>query len=817
MSFPKAAHSHCANVIILLLITLCLAVYSKTSLANPGIEWQPASLSVQVGQGLSVATSAAFEPTEEIPHLRVRVVPELAQFVTVSPSEFQDLEKGEKYTIAISVSAPSEIAVGQFDGTIQLREGRRMRARPLPTTIDVVDAPIGLQPATVDDETAVDPRTGKEIFCGRLLVTVRDGTSQEQVEHLANQTGALVSGSVPPLNLFVFSVGDEVCDPEALDFVEDVLWQITAQDGQPFVESVERSTVSELFFVNEPLFSEQWALETMRAKSAWMFSTGSSKPIAIIDSGIRGTHEEFEGPSSSRVSGHSYFSGSPADEDKDGHGSFVAGIAAASGNNKLGIAGVSWNADLFSLKVFDAGPTRNVTRYRDCQESGRSQIGIQAAGAEHFYDAVYRAVAGGARIVNMSLGGNTTSKSEDQDVELGDHEYVRVLDIANRKGALVIASAGNARCHLRPRNSPATHPIVMAVAATNRADQPESVPFESGFSNFGDWVDIAAPGTEIQSVGSEANDHYPDPEGGTSASAPHVAGAANLVWSKNPKWTASQVRLALMLSGRPLVNSDEIREAQFGWGRLDLLNAMRAEVAFCDGQCDGEERGVQGWETTGLWNRVFRPENIRVHPDIFPALVTLPVSLDEVLAGPIGLPEAFHGNLAWWYGDPSTGTFIGEFDPTIQSPKGGGTSIEPNSGVLISPPIDLSHYRAAGLTFQTWWEIESVDADAFDLLGALGDSAALEVVTSSGTKIVPVSSLNPRTDLNGPPDQPVTSGGFNREQNRARPPIWVPVFVDLTEYAGDIVQIKWRFSTNDTLYNGFRGWLIDDVSVVGIP
>ena len=818
MSFEKTTHNYYTIMVILLSVTFCLAVYSKPSRANPGIEWHPASLSVEVGQGLSVATTAAFEPSKDIAHLSVRVVPELAPFVSVSPSAFENVKKGDRYTISISVSVPPEVAIGQFDGTIGLREGRRMVAHPLPTIIDVVDEPIGLQPATVDDATVLDPQTGKEIFCGRLLVTVRDGTSLDQVEHLAIQAGARVSGSIPPLNLFVFIVGDGVCDPGALDLAEAVLWQIPAEDAEPFVESVERSSVSELFSVNDPLFPEQWALSTMRAEAAWTVSTGSSKTIAIIDSGIRGTHEEFQGPSSSRVSGHSYFDDSPADEDKGGHGSFVAGIAAASGNNERGIAGVSWHAGLLSFKVFESIPPKSAYRYRDCKRSffKTSETRYKAAGSESFQDAIFRAVVGGAKIVNMSLGSATTSSAEDQDVELGDHAYLKVLDIANRNGVLVIGAAGNERCDLRSRITPATHPIVMAVAATNRTDEPESIPFESGFSNFGEWVDIAAPGTEIVSVGSGSDEDY-DSGQGTSYSAPHVAGAANLVWSENPKWTASQVRLALMLSGRPLANSDRIRQAGFGWGRLDLLNALRAEVAFCDGQCDGEEKNLQGWETTGLWNRVFRPENIRVHPDIWPDLVTLPISLNEAISRKVGLPAAFHGDLAWWYGDRSTGTFIGEFDPNIQSPKGGGTSVRPNSGELISPPIDLRGYQAAGLTFQTWWEIESVDADAFDLLGALGDSAALEVVTSSGTQIVPVSSLNPRTDLNGPPDQPVTSGGFIRDQLRARPPIWVPVFVDLTEYVGDIVRIKWRFSTNDVLYNGFRGWLIDDVSVVGIP
>jgi len=210
---------------------------------------------------------------------------------------------------------------------------------------------------------------------------------------------------------------------------------------------------------------------------------------------------------------------------------------------------------------------------------------------------------------------------------------------------------------------------------------------------------------------------------------------------------------------------------------------------------DDMESGAPGWTGTGFWHLPYRPQQISVlTPAINPHLVTLPD------AG--NLPSPFSGNYCWWYGENATGTFIGSgFDPT-QSSKSGGTSDSSNSGDLITPPISLVGQTHAVLTFQTWWEIEGVNSDAFDVM-------SIDVSSDAGVNWLPLGrgKLNPLNDPAGEHWKPYSSSGLGEKGS------WTGQYFDLSLYAGKVVRIRFNFDTGDKLYNGFRGWFIDDVSV----
>jgi uncharacterized protein YutD len=232
------------------------------------------------------------------------------------------------------------------------------------------------------------------------------------------------------------------------------------------------------------------------------------------------------------------------------------------------------------------------------------------------------------------------------------------------------------------------------------------------------------------------------------------------------------------------------------------------------------DQGVEGWTATGFWHVVSLPDAIRVSPDINGPLVTLgPQESDNQLHltyEPGRLAPAYSRPNVWWYGEDSTGTYIGSaFQSIPQVFKGGGTSVQPNVGELISPLINLRGYRKAFLIFFTVWEIESVDADAFDLL-----SDAVKVDVSTAGNFEPIDLLNPIVDVNGPAHIPYVSGinifdPFSTLEPRT--PIWTPAGADLSAYAGQEIRLRFRFDTVDTLYNGFRGWMIDNVTVFGVP
>lgn len=173
------------------------------------------------------------------------------------------------------------------------------------------------------------------------------------------------------------------------------------------------------------------------------------------------------------------------------------------------------------------------------------------------------------------------------------------------------------------------------------------------------------------------------------------------------------------------------------------------------------------------------------------------------------VPEPLQGNTAYWYGDKVNGNFIGALSDSSTAPEfDGGTSQYDNRGELISPSINLSQYQAPlSLSFKTWWEIESVNPNnqGFDLMNIL-------VSTDGGNSFKTLARLNPLADPSSAYERapiPYSNLGFN-----LAPAAVQQEAISLDEYAGKAnVQLKFQFRTVDQLYNGFRGWMIDDVVI----
>lgn len=218
------------------------------------------------------------------------------------------------------------------------------------------------------------------------------------------------------------------------------------------------------------------------------------------------------------------------------------------------------------------------------------------------------------------------------------------------------------------------------------------------------------------------------------------------------------------------------------------LQPVQAATLFFDDM----ESGAGNWTTTGLWHYQTNPEDIAISSDINPTLVSLP---------DFGyLPEAYSGSSVWWYGSASDGTIMGTWELSTQTEKNGGTSTESNTGTLVSESIDLTSADDATLSFWHWWEVEGVDVDRFDLM-------TVYVSTDGGIVWNSVAALNPANDVDGESWRPYSSGGLGQVGQ------WLYTTVDLSSYVGNTVQLKFDFATVDSLYNGFRGWLIDDVRI----
>lgn len=629
------------------------------------------------------------------------------------------------------------------------------------------------------------PSTGARILCNEIYVFLKPDADIADFETFLVSVGAVIAGQSSALKLVQVRVR---CSANP----SDLILLVSTLNKHPSVNYATPVVIQDLSLVpNDSFFDEQWALDKIRAVEAWDKVTGSdSVTIGIVDTGADKDHEDLAGKVSlgPQLPG----AGDPS-TDSEGHGTGVSAAAAAATNNNKGVAGAGWQSKLRIEKAWD-----------DTKEQFNQPALI---------DGILDAIQAGVRVVNLSFGvtepGNANSNRENV---LGITMWDDVLELANKQGVLVVAAAGNENCSLM-NNSPANSDYALAVAATGRDDtralfrDPAVQCKTNNGSSHGTWVDVAAPGLGVltatrlgflsrvwRNLGGHCKIFQPYCEvSGTSLAAPIVSGVAALLFAENPSWTATEARLALQLSNATVAPSG------LGWSRVDAARAVTARLILKD----DFEAGGNAWQTTGFWHRRVDPEKIAVSAQINPALVTLPDGGR--------LPKAFSGRTAYWYGEGSTGTFIGsDYTSVAQLPKNGGRSRQTNSGNLVSPVIDLSGYSRAGLAFQAWWEVETVDNDRFDVM-------TVEVAEENQAAFKELARLNPQVDVSGPQAVSFTSGGFNESAGRSLVGRWRPTYVDLSAYAGKRIRVRLRFNTVDNQYNGFRGWFVDDFTVVGVP
>ncbi len=283
---------------------------------------------------------------------------------------------------------------------------------------------------------------------------------------------------------------------------------------------------------NDPAFNsptQSYGQQIVKAPRGWNFSRGiTDTVIAILDTGITREHPEFAG----RVlPGYDYINDDDDPADDHGHGTHVAGIAAAALNNGQGTAGICAQCSILPVKVLDSG--------------NKGTWGTVAAG-------IYFAVDNGARVINLSLGATVSSRTLENAIQ-----YAQDHDV------LVVASAGNAGSSTP--YYPAALPYVVAVGATN--DQDERWPL----SNTGEHIDLMAPGFRIYSTYNNMDYAFMS---GTSMAAPFITGLVGLLASFNPELTGAEIVDLLT------ANADDLgevgKDTEYGYGRINVHRTMMA-------------------------------------------------------------------------------------------------------------------------------------------------------------------------------------------------------------------------------------------------
>ena len=278
---------------------------------------------------------------------------------------------------------------------------------------------------------------------------------------------------------------------------------------------------------NDPDWSKQWGSMKIEADAAWNIQIGdSSVLVAIIDSGVDWDHPDL---AANYVSlGYDWVNNDPDPMDDYGHGTHCAGIIAAVLSNGVGMAGLA-QVRVMAEKGLDSGGV------------GRS---------DDLAKAIVHAVDQGADILSCSWGSYAKSTVV--------HE---ALEYAYDRGVLIVGAAGNDATSVE--HYPAAYDEVIAVTATDEFDDP------AGFTNFGDWVEVAAPGVHVYST--VWDDSYMRMSG-TSMSAPHVSGVAALIWSQSPNMTRDQVRVQLRYTADDL--GDSGFDIYYGYGRINARKAV---------------------------------------------------------------------------------------------------------------------------------------------------------------------------------------------------------------------------------------------------
>jgi subtilisin family serine protease len=318
---------------------------------------------------------------------------------------------------------------------------------------------------------------------------------------------------------------------QALDALQASTLQVPAASSTALIASLESDpnvayvevdhvrTVAEVT-PNDPMYTRnlQPELKEVNLPAAWEVTTGSAVKVAVIDTGV-----SIKGDLTGAVQpGYDFVNNDSNPADDFGHGTTVASLIAARGNNKKGMAGVCWQCQILPVKVLNS--------------SGSGYDSTIAKG-------ITWAVQHGAKIINMSLGGPAASSV------LAD-----AVSYANVNGVLVVAAAGNG--NTSAKSYPAAYGDVLAVGATKRCPNFATDPTctaqtteKASFSNYNSatskYVDVAAPGIV---TGMDNNGNYNTGEAGTSFSAPIVSGIAGLVKTKNPGYSGWSIGHAIQAS-----------------------------------------------------------------------------------------------------------------------------------------------------------------------------------------------------------------------------------------------------------------------------
>jgi serine protease len=346
--------------------------------------------------------------------------------------------------------------------------------------------------------------------------------------------------------------------------VYDLIKELERLDYVEYAERVELLRIA--LTPNDPAISQNLAyhLSNIQAFDAWDIHTGGNAVVAIVDDAVRINHVDLapnawvntgEIPNNGQDDdGNGYIDDINGFDVADGdnnpnppasaadfnfsHGTHCAGIACGATNNGTGIASIGFNNKIMAVKC--------------TRDGGDAQF------VEKGYEGVAYAMASGADVISMSWGGGGSSNSAQN-----------VFTQAHSLGITLVAAAGND--NVSTVFYPAGYNFVISVASSNQSDQ------KSSFSNFGSWIDITAPGSNIISTVATSSSSY-ESYNGTSMACPMVAGLCGLLKSYNGSLNPDEIEGCLTNGADNIDQQNPNHLSQLGAGRINAFKTLQCST-----------------------------------------------------------------------------------------------------------------------------------------------------------------------------------------------------------------------------------------------
>lgn len=354
---------------------------------------------------------------------------------------------------------------------------------------------------------------------GRLLVQPRAGLSEAEFDKIIKKQGGKQVGKIEGINVRVIQL-----PPQASEKAVEALLK-----NNKHLKFAERDMIVPHDSTNDPYYSKAWHIPKIGAPTAWQTTAGSGVTIAILDSGVDGAHPDLAGK---LLPGWNFYDGNSNTADVNGHGTKVAGTAAAASNNALGVASIAGGAMILPGRVADS--------------TGYATFSKMAA-------AVTWAADNGARVANLSFSGARGSSSVQS-----AGQYLK------NKGGLLVTSAGNAGVE----EAVAPSDTLLAVSGTTSSD------VKASWSSYGSYVDVAAPGAGIYTTSKGGG--YASVSG-TSFASPATAAVVALMMAANPKLGPDDITKHLFATTVDLGTAGF--DKYYGHGRIDAAAAVQAAAA----------------------------------------------------------------------------------------------------------------------------------------------------------------------------------------------------------------------------------------------